>query len=443
MPRRTIGIPMIRVAISLAVTCALVGSARADGGADLVEGLRSGALPPEGYWAELAPPTRFDHAAVFDPVRRRLIVVAGSDGSFRGDVWALALAGAPVWTRLEVAGPVPPGRSNHTAIYDPVGDRVLVYGGESVVAYDHVYLDDVWELSLSGSPTWSLLEPAGERPIPRAHHTSIFDSARRRMVVFGGFRITPAGPGEEFQDTWAFELEGTPRWTKLVTAGATPVRSSHVAVYDPVGDRMVIHGGYGGQSIASDSWSLAFATGEWHELSPGGVAPNEAGHAAVFDPVRRRLVLFGAGLSRDADVWALSLADPPAWTRIPTGDRRPTRRWGHAMAYDAVEDLIVVSGGWDGQARGDVWALSLSGASIWNPLRVQEPGPPEREGAVAVHDPVRRQILLFGGRQGSEFLGDLWALPLVGRSEWRRVVTAVTPPSSSEISTRWPVPSRR
>ena len=159
----------------LALAIALAGglSSAHAAGSDLIEGHRVGVVPPDGYWAELAPPLRAGHAAVLDPVRRRLIVIAGFDGSFRGDVWTLSLDGDPVWTRLAVNGPQPAVRMEHAAIYDPVGDRVLVFGGQSVIPYYDVWLDDVWELSLAGTPTWTLLEPDGGRPGPRSAHSEI------------------------------------------------------------------------------------------------------------------------------------------------------------------------------------------------------------------------------------------------------------------------------
>ena len=51
----------------------------------------------------------------------------------------------------------------HTAIYDPVRDRMVVFGG-----YDgNGNRNDVWALSLSGSPAWSELTPAGSLPSAR------------------------------------------------------------------------------------------------------------------------------------------------------------------------------------------------------------------------------------------------------------------------------------
>src|SRR5262249_7089447 len=98
-------------------------------------------------------------------------------------VSALSLAGSPAWTQLIPVGTPPSGREGHTAIYDPVDDRMVVFGG-----WDGFNkLNDVWALSLAGSPSWTQLIPMGISPRIRYWHTAIYDPVRNRMMVFGGF----------------------------------------------------------------------------------------------------------------------------------------------------------------------------------------------------------------------------------------------------------------
>src|SRR5256885_13182809 len=66
-----------------------------------------------------------------------------------------SLAGAPAWTRLDVAGVPPPSRLGHGAIYDPIHDAMIVFGGGRGAAGP---LNDTWSLSLSGTPAWSRSE---------------------------------------------------------------------------------------------------------------------------------------------------------------------------------------------------------------------------------------------------------------------------------------------
>ena len=119
----------------------------------------------DGTWIAAPQPTaRFCHTAIYDPVRDRMVVFGGYDGGYRNDVWALSLAGSPAWSELAPGGTPPSARDAHTAIYDPVRDRMVVFGG-----YDGASLrNDVWALSLSGSPAWSELAPAGTPPVARS-----------------------------------------------------------------------------------------------------------------------------------------------------------------------------------------------------------------------------------------------------------------------------------
>ena len=71
--------------------------------------------------------------------------------AFKGDVWALSLGSGPAWTELVPAGTPPGARAGHSTIYDPVRDRMVVFGGA-----DPYHLNDVWAL------VWS----AGDCAIP-------------------------------------------------------------------------------------------------------------------------------------------------------------------------------------------------------------------------------------------------------------------------------------
>src|SRR5207237_10531499 len=59
----------------------------------------------DGVWERTPLVARFAHAAVYDPVGDRMLVMGGSDGDHEpGETWALPLSGAPVWHRVSGAG---------------------------------------------------------------------------------------------------------------------------------------------------------------------------------------------------------------------------------------------------------------------------------------------------------------------------------------------------
>ena len=72
-------------------------------------------------------------------------------------------------------------RTGHSAIYDPVRDRMVVFGG-------YTY-HDVWALKLAGDPTCGSSSPATPALKPLRPHRAIYDPVRDRMVVFGGVGV--------------------------------------------------------------------------------------------------------------------------------------------------------------------------------------------------------------------------------------------------------------
>jgi hypothetical protein len=178
-----------------------------------------------------------------------MVVFGGwRSGTNFNDVWELSLAGTPVWTELTPSGTPPSVRRFHSAIYDPVRDRMVVFGGYT----GDGYLNDVWALSLAGTPAWTELTPSGTPPHTRYRQSAIYDPLRDRMVVFGGYRSA------FLNEVWALSLAGTPAWKQQTIAGSPPSpRDCHSAIYDPVRDHMVVFGGYSG-SYVYEVWMLTW-----------------------------------------------------------------------------------------------------------------------------------------------------------------------------------------
>src|SRR5439155_44108 len=170
--------------------------------------------PADGSWAELIVGARTRHTAIYDPVRDRMIVYGGTDNSVGNpnDVWALSLADPPAWTKLTPAGTSPGARSGHSAIYDPVRDRMIVFGGCSSGSFP--YLNDVWALSLAGASAWTALTP-NDGPV-LCGHSAIYDPVRDRMVVFGGTYV------ESSNNAWSLSLARPPVWAVVTPVGTPP-----------------------------------------------------------------------------------------------------------------------------------------------------------------------------------------------------------------------------
>ncbi len=87
------------------------------------------------------------------------------------------------------------------------------------------------------------------------------------MILFGGFDAsdTPLG------DTWAYDPVAN-SWTELhPSGGSPPARIGHSMVYDPVARRVMMFGGSAQAGAAfGDTWAYDAGANSWTELQPKG-----------------------------------------------------------------------------------------------------------------------------------------------------------------------------
>jgi len=252
---------------------------------------------------------RFGHTLIVDPLRYRVILFGGYDGSFRNDLWTVSLGETLVCAPLSSIGGPPPGRDFHSALYDPVGDRMIVFGGNGSAGP----MNDVWELRLSGTPTWAQLPTTGASPSPRLAQQAVYDPAARCMLVFGGYD----GHGVT-NDLWRLSLDPGPVWSApLLTGASPPPRHSHSLVYDSNRRRLVLFGGVDASHTFEDVWELPLGgTGlTWNALAPDGTPPGPRyGALALFDPIGDRMLASGG--------WNQGVTQPRVqrlqWSESPT-----------------------------------------------------------------------------------------------------------------------------
>ena len=319
-----------------------------------------------------------EFGAIFDRGNQRHLLFDGFNGNNSGlyvlfnDVWTLSVAGAPAWTHLTIQGSLPGERHSPQWGYDAARNRVLIFGGygRHYPGDAYAYLNDVWELSLDGTPHWTELNPTGQTPSGRLAGAAVFDPLRQRFVGFGGTSGAPV-------DTWALNLRGQASWQNVPTNGPRPNGGwGMTSVYDAKGDRMLIFGGstsdnyYGAKN---DVWELDLhGTPSWRQVVTSGTPPPaRRSGAAIFDPIRNRMVVYGGfdavpGSDKFlADAWALDFnTSPPTWSPLAPAGTIPAGRDAMAATYDAIHDRMIIYGGWSGTAMlGDTQFLDWGGTS--------------------------------------------------------------------------------
>ncbi len=210
-----------------------------------------------------------------------LLGCAGFDGPLAGKDLAWRLVD------VEVAGP----RIESAMVWDPVRRVFVLHAGRDV---DWNLRPETWEWS-PNSEAWRLIvDSSQQNPGPRISHTMVWDTARKRMILFGGTDLD-----RYFDDTWAFD-GSTSRWVRLDTTGNPPPRSQHGMVYDPDTDQVIVFGGRGiNHEPLHDTWLLSLDSLEWirHDSPDGADHPQARDHVQMArDSVSGIIVMRGCSL---------------------------------------------------------------------------------------------------------------------------------------------------
>lgn len=269
-------------------------------------------------------------------------------------------------------------------------------------------------------------------PAP-AFASVVVDTRRDRLILFGGWDGMRV-----LDELWARPLsDSAARWSRLPAAGDPPgARARHAAVYDPDGDRMLVHGGLDGRGVAADVWSLSLRdTVRWERLEPRGDGPGARhAHAMVLDRARSRALVLGGG---HESVWALDLGERPrpAWSRLEAVGGGPGVRFGHSAVLDSAGDRVLCFGGYGGnysallswpggaptRTHDDLWVLEFGAPARWSPVQpVRGIAPQHRGDHAAALDPAGRRMLVLGGT--TRYAGnrqDLWSFSMDGEPRWQ------------------------
>ncbi len=224
----------------------------------VVEGASSLRAPPR--WRQVraadAPPPRADYSAALDTASGTLLVFGGHDCIRRrfGDVWALGTGDAePAWRQLHPDGALgtPSPRSSSAYAWDPVGRRLLIFGGHD----DRVTVGGLWELSVGPSPRWRLLRCGGTEPPPITGGMAAYDPRRDRLILVGGV----TADSRSLANVWVMSGSrgGECRWQTVVVRGdGIPARGYGLLTWDERAQMAIAVGGIVANSGLNDVWQL-------------------------------------------------------------------------------------------------------------------------------------------------------------------------------------------
>jgi hypothetical protein len=306
------------------------------------------------------------------------------------------------WTLL---GDAPSPRHEHTALFDAARDRMLVFGGDA---------NDLWAQRLSGPEqgSWEHIVVDGEPP-PPGPAVMTLDEAKDRLWVFSADALDRA---------WILPLDGSGGWTQATFGDAPKIALGFSLATDRVG--RVLYAYTSGQP---EMVALPLDGGTtWTRIAG---PPQDSGFSCrdtlVHDAEHARLLVLSGGWPR-GDVFALSLAGTPAWTKL--NHDQAWFQYGASTVYDATAKRFLVTAP---SGSGWLWSFSVNDVSpSWTKLVAAESSERgSRWETSAVDDPLRHRVLFFGGKDAElpqSLRNDTWALALGGLdgdASWSRVGT--------------------
>jgi len=295
-------------------------------------------------WVNIVPAGAFGplgrhwHATAYDSINNRMIIFSGCSGGclpLLTDVWVLANAdgfdpsgnpAAASWSQLsptsDPAFGAPVGRAGAVAVYDPLSNQMILFGGQNGGGSWGYTYPEVWRLShangLGGTPAWSRVATAGTFPPGQALPAAAYDAANNRMTVFGGMAY---GTGAGTNAVWALSnANGTelnpPTWTNVVAEGALgspPAAGWREATYDAANSRLILLDPVSGLNT---TWVLQHANGlggpaAWQRLVTTGQPTSDRPVVnPVYNPGSNRLNALRATPSGvGAEAWVLTNAN--------------------------------------------------------------------------------------------------------------------------------------
>ncbi len=276
----------------------------------------------------------------------------------------------------------------------------------------------------------------------RAHTAVAYDSARGRVVLFGGF--DQSGDSNE---TW--EYDGT-TWTRRLTLASPPAQYGHVMVYDSARQRVILFG-------RGQTWELDGVT--WVQRTPATSPPDITFPYMAYDPARQVTVLWDWFLENvwewDGTNWtmktavgpgccsdgyrqmvyggaagimligpsAVSFWDGTSWTDQPFPADVPWSDDPFTAVYDPIAGRPLAIGHRESPLNGlSIWQWTNND---WIELQPTVFGSPYTGYRVAAFDEARNIVVLYTVGFGPERPGDTWEW---NGSYWRHRYESAVPP---------------
>jgi hypothetical protein len=183
----------------------------------------------DGTWTALsngtngAPTARYDAALAIDTKRQLLVAFGGaaSFNTFYNEVWVFDLQ-TNAWRQVTVTGNQPSKRLESKGGYDPIGDKIWLFGGHDLGTLG--LLNDTWSLQLDEAGTsatfTNVLVGDTDLAVSGVDHLSPERRAKHGLVFADGKLWIFLGGGDcgSLDDAWTLDVAMPTAWQPAVKA---------------------------------------------------------------------------------------------------------------------------------------------------------------------------------------------------------------------------------
>ncbi|MGE3172536.1 MAG: kelch repeat-containing protein [Planctomycetota bacterium] len=320
---------------------------------------------------------RRNHAAAYDTLHNRMLVVGGDYRSSRvfGDLRAFDTA----WTTL-ADDPSPGELTSMGSATDTTRNRILAFGG-AFWESPNTPAGDTWEFD---GARWRLLD-LPVKPSARANAAMAHYDAGGHTLLFGGLGGT--GP---LGDTWRIDGTG---WQLVTPATAPSPRAGASMAFDSRRNVVVLVGGETAVGAVAETWE--YAAGNW-QLRVTGYPPASSHGGLAYDPRRERTVLYGGFAGDNTYEW-----DGSAWFSTNPVHRPPADvRHRCSMTWNPTRARIVLAAQTAGSAGvwewdGADWTSTLQAPLARNEVDPQFAFDPHNERCVLLPAAMRVETMFW------------------------------------------------
>jgi N-acetylneuraminic acid mutarotase len=291
-----------------------------------------------------SPEERFMHAMFFDQKTGQIYFTGGMQYPFSpmmSDVWSFDPK-TNKWTKLVSTGYIPPKYSVRDYTFIPSERSIYAWADNGEENLHKMFIFNI------DKKEWSKITPVGEFPKTAGHRVMCYDPMNNRLLLFGGYYWTPEA-SDVLNDLYAFDLKKK-EWSKLKTEGITAPKLKAAEGYtDQANGRMIIYGGLMPEEKPNaEIYTFSFSKNSWGKIDAQGDKPiGGDSFYGILDAENNRLIEIGSTENKDSPSNGLYIFDLKSnkWLKQESKDINIKKFNDCGPVYCSTNKRIYVYGG--------------------------------------------------------------------------------------------------